>query len=61
MLPASGFPWEQWSPALAETAALLVLQGKMQALWEKEDAPTRQTSDEPSSPPSRKPKKRGRH
>lgn len=47
--------------ALAETAALLVLQGKMQALWEEEDAPTRQTSDEPSSPPSRKPKKRGRH
>lgn len=47
--------------ALAETAALLVLQGKMQALWGEEDAPTRQSSDEPSSPTSRKPKKRGRH
>ena len=47
--------------ALAETAALLVLQGKMQALWADEDAPTRQSSDEPSSPASRKPKKRGRH
>ena len=47
--------------ALAETAALLVLQGKMEALWAEEDAPTRQSSDEPSSPASRKPKKRGRH
>jgi len=47
--------------ALAETAALLVLQGKMQALWAEEDAPTRQSSDEPSSPASRRPKKRGRH
>jgi transposase len=47
--------------ALAETAALLVLQGKMQALWAEEDAPTRQSSDEPSSPASRKPKKQGRH
>jgi transposase-like protein len=47
--------------ALAETAALLVLQGKMQALWAEEDEPTRQSSDEPSSPASRKPKKRGRH
>jgi transposase len=47
--------------ALAETAALLVLQGKMQALWAEEDAPTRQSSDEPSSPASRKRKKRGRH
>jgi transposase len=47
--------------ALAETAALLVLQGKMQALWAEEDAPTRQSSDEPSSPASRKQKKRGRH
>lgn len=47
--------------ALAETAALLVLQGKMQALWAEEDAPTRQSSDEPSSPASRKPKKRERH
>lgn len=47
--------------ALAETAALLVLQGKVQALWAGEDAPTRQSSDEPSLPASRKPKKRGRH
>jgi transposase-like protein len=47
--------------ALAETAALLVLQGKVQALWAEEDAPTRQSSDEPSSPASRTPKKRGRH
>jgi transposase len=47
--------------ALAETAALLVLQGKMQALWAEEDAPTGQSSDEPSSPASRKQKKRGRH
>jgi transposase len=47
--------------ALAETAALLVLQGKVQALWAEEDAPTRQSSDEPSSPALRKPKKRGRH
>jgi transposase-like protein len=47
--------------ALAETAALLVLQGKMQALWAEEDDPMRQSSDEPSSPPSRKPKKWGRN
>jgi len=47
--------------ALAETAALLVLQGKMQALWAEEDEPTRQSNDEPSLPASRKPKKRGRH
>jgi len=40
--------------ALAETAALLVLQGKMQALWEDEDASTRQSSDELSSNTSRK-------
>jgi hypothetical protein len=46
--------------ALAETAALLVLQGKMQALWAEEDAPTRQSSDEPSSRASRKRKPRGR-
>jgi transposase-like protein len=46
--------------ALAETAALLVLQGKMQALWAEEDDSTRQSNDEPSSPPSRKPKKPGR-
>jgi len=47
--------------ALAETAALLVLQGKMQALWAEEDDPTRQSSDEPSLPASRKHKKRGPH
>jgi DNA-binding transcriptional MerR regulator len=47
--------------ALAETAALLVLQGKVQALWAEEDASTRQSSDEPSSQASRKPKKQGRH
>ena len=35
--------------ALAETAALLVLQGKMQALWADEDDATRQNSDESSS------------
>jgi hypothetical protein len=46
--------------ALAETAALLVLQGKMQALWAEEDDATRQSSDEPSSRTSRKRKKRGR-
>ena len=46
--------------ALAETAALLVLQGKMEALWADEDAPTRQSSDEPSSRASRKRKQRGR-
>jgi transposase-like protein len=40
--------------ALAETAALLVLQGKMQALWADEDDATRQSSDEPSSKGSRK-------
>jgi transposase len=47
--------------ALAETAALLVLQGKVQALWGEEGDPTRQSSDEPSSRASRKHKKRGRH
>lgn len=46
--------------ALAETAALLVLQGKMQALWGGEDEPTRQTSDAPSSKALRKQKGRGR-
>jgi hypothetical protein len=46
--------------ALAETAALLVLQGKMQALWADEDDPTRQTNEEPSSRASRRRKKRGR-
>lgn len=40
--------------ALAETAALLVLQGKMQALWAAEDKPTRPSSDEGSSRASRK-------
>ena len=46
--------------ALAETAALLVLQGKMEALWAEEDDSTRQSSDEPSSRTSRKRKQRGR-
>lgn len=46
--------------ALAETAALLVLQGKMQALWAAEDEPTRQSSDEQSSRASRKRKPEGR-
>ena len=46
--------------ALAETAALLVLQGKMEALWVAEDDATRQSSDEPSSRASRKRNKRGR-
>ena len=45
--------------ALAETAALLVLQGKMQALWAEEDDATRQSSDEPSSKASRKRRPRG--
>jgi transposase len=40
--------------ALAETAALLVLQGKMEALWAEEDVSTRPSSDEPSSRTSRK-------
>jgi hypothetical protein len=46
--------------ALAETAALLVLQGKMEALWAAEDEATRQSSDEQSSRVSKKPKLRGR-
>ena len=46
--------------ALAETAALLVLQGKVQALWAEEDDATRQSNDEPSSKGSRKPKPQGR-
>ena len=46
--------------ALAETAALLVLRGKLQALWAGEDASTRQPSDEPSSKPSTKRTKRER-
>jgi len=45
--------------ALAETAALLVLQGKMQALWAEEDDATRQTSGEPSSKGSRAQRRRG--
>ncbi len=45
--------------ALAETAALLVLQGKMQALWAEEDDATRLTSDEPSSKGSRRQRRRG--
>lgn len=46
--------------ALAETAALLVLQGKMEALWAGEDEPTEQTNDEQSSKVWRKHKPRGR-
>jgi hypothetical protein len=46
--------------ALAETAALLVLQGKMEALWAGEDEPTRQSSDKPSSPTWRRRRRRGR-
>lgn len=46
--------------ALAETAALLVLQGKMQALWAEEDDATRPGSDETSSQPSRKRRPPGR-
>jgi transposase-like protein len=46
--------------ALAETAALLVLQGKMEALWAEEDDSTRPSSDEPSSRTSQKRKQRGR-
>jgi transposase-like protein len=46
--------------ALAETAALLVLRGKLQALWADEDASTRHSSDEPSSKRSTKRGKRER-
>lgn len=46
--------------ALAETSALLVLQGKMEALWAEEDDPTRQSSASASSPTSRKRKRKGR-
>src|SRR5690606_30663150 len=46
--------------ALAETAALLVLRGNLQALWAGEDASTRQKSDEPSSKRSTKRAKRER-
>lgn len=46
--------------ALAETAALLVLRGKLDALWAGEDVTTRQTSDEPSSKQSTKRNRRER-
>lgn len=46
--------------ALAETAALLVLQGKMQALWAEEDDSTEQNNDAPSSSTSQKRKRPGR-
>lgn len=46
--------------ALAEAAALLVLRGKLEALWAGEDVSTRQKSDAPSSKPSTKRGKRGR-
>ena len=46
--------------ALAETAALLVLQGKIEALWAAEDDATRPSSDEPSSRASRRRKPQGR-
>jgi len=46
--------------ALAETSALLVLQGKMEALWAEEDDPTRQSSGAASSRTSRKRKRKGR-
>jgi transposase len=46
--------------ALAETAALLVLQGKMEALWAAEDDATRPSSDESSSRTSRRRKPQGR-
>jgi len=46
--------------ALAETAALLVLQGKMEALWAAEDDATRPSSDESSSRTPRKRKPQGR-
>lgn len=46
--------------ALAETAALLVLQGKVQALLAAEDDATRPSDDESSSRTSRKRKRRER-
>lgn len=46
--------------ALAETAALLVLQGKMEALWAAEDESTRQSSGEQSSRTSQKRERTGR-
>lgn len=46
--------------ALAETAALLVLQGKMQALWAEEDDATGQNNDGPFSSTSRKRNRPGR-
>jgi len=51
---------ERKDKALAEAAALLVLQGKMKALWEAEDGSTRQSSEERSSATSRKRKRKGR-
>lgn len=45
--------------ALAETAALLVLQGKVQALLAAEDDATRPSDDESSSRTSRKRRRRG--
>lgn len=46
--------------ALAETAALLVLQGKVEALWAEKGADTRPMSDTPSSAPLKKRKRKGR-
>jgi hypothetical protein len=46
--------------ALAETAALLVLQGKVQALLEERDGSTRQTNDSTSWRPSGKRRRRER-
>lgn len=46
--------------ALAETAALLVLQGKVEALWAEKGAATRPTNDAPFLGTSKKRKKRGR-
>lgn len=46
--------------ALAETAALLVLQGKMQALWAEGDDSTEQNNDAPSSSTSQKRKRQAR-
>ncbi|MCA9627934.1 MAG: transposase [Myxococcales bacterium] len=46
--------------ALAETAALLVLQGKVQALWAEKGADTRPMSDTPSSLPLKRRKRKER-
>ena len=45
--------------ALAETSALLVLQGKMEALWAEEDDSTRQTSGSTSFRISQRRKRKG--